>query len=248
MNRLPSPMQNYLLDALATPELNRLLPDLELITVSAGDIIYEAGVLQKFVYFPTTSVITLLYMMEDGTSAEIAAIGNEGIVGISLFMGGATTPNFAIVQRGGYAYRLKGRLLKMEFDRAGPVLRLLLRYTQALITQMTQIAICNRHHSVEQQLCRWLLQNFDRESSNSLVMTQQLIANTLGIRRERITEAASALQKAGLISYSRGSIEITDRSGLEKKVCECYQLIKNEFDQLKKVFPNNSTPEMKSSI
>ena len=210
---------------------------MELISLSTGDIIYESGIRQQFVYFPTTAVIALLYILEDGSSAEIAAIGNEGVVGISLFMGGDTTPNWAMVQRTGYAYRLKGHFLKIEFERAGPVLRLLLRYTQALIAQMTQIAICNRHHSIEQQLCRWLLQNLDRVSSNSLLMTQQLIANTLGVRRERITEAASELQRAGIIRYSRGAIEVLDRSGLDNKVCECYGVIKNEFNHLSNFIP-----------
>jgi CRP-like cAMP-binding protein len=184
------------------------------------------------VYFPTTSIVSLLYVMEDGASAEIAVVGNEGILGISLFMGGDTTPSRAIVQSEGHGYRLKSELLKVEFNRGGPVMRLLLRYTQALITQMAQTAVCNRHHSVEQQLCRWLLLSLDRLSSDELTMTQELIANMLGVRREGVTEAAGNLQRAGMISYWRGHIKVLDRPRLEQEVCECYAVVKKEFDRL----------------
>ncbi|MBC3863352.1 Crp/Fnr family transcriptional regulator [Undibacterium jejuense] len=227
-----SPMQNRLLASLVLVEFERLKPNLEVVNLAVGDIIYESGARQEFVYFPTTAVISLLYMMEDGELAEIASIGSEGIVGISWFLGGHSAINSATVQRAGDAYRLRGRYLKEEFDRAGSFLRLLLRYTQALITQMTQIALCHRYHNVEQQLCRWLLQNMDRSSSNSMKMTQQLIANSLGFRRERITEVASKLQDQHIIRYSRGSIVILDRAGLEKKVCECYWVIRQEFDHM----------------
>jgi len=234
-------MQNRLLAALAKPELERLQSNLELIHLSVGETIYESGIRQEFVYFPTTAVITLLYMMEDGESAEIASIGNEGVVGISLFMGGHTASNSAIVQRAGYAFRLRGHFLKTEFDRAGALLRLLLRYIQALITQMTQIAICNRHHHVDQQLSRLLLQNIDRSTSNTLVMTQQMIANSLGLRRERITEAASKMQRQKLIQYSRGNIDILDRTLLEKNVCECYWVIRQEFEHIMNLKPDHQT-------
>ncbi len=197
-----------------------------------GEALYESGGQLHHVYFPTTSIVSLLYVLADGASAEIAVVGNEGILGISLFMGGETTPSRAVVQSAGYGYRLKAQLLKQEFNRAGPVLHLLLRYTQALITQMAQTAVCNRHHSVEQQLCRWLLLSLDRLSSDSLTMTQELIANMLGVRREGVTEAAGNLQRAGLIRYSRGRIEVLDRPGLEKAVCECYAVVKTEFDRL----------------
>jgi len=197
-----------------------------------GEAIYESGGKLQHVYFPTTSIVSLLYVLADGASAEIAVVGNEGILGISLFMGGETTPSRAVVQSAGFGYRLPAQLLKKEFNRAGPVLHLLLRYTQALITQMTQTAVCNRHHSVEQQLCRWLLLSLDRLSSDSLTMTQELIANMLGVRREGVTEAAGKLQRAGLIRYSRGRIDVLDRPGLERAVCECYAVVKLEFDRL----------------
>ena len=197
-----------------------------------GEALYESGGHLHHVYFPTTSIVSLLYVLADGASAEIAVVGNEGILGISLFMGGETTPSRAVVQSAGYGYRLKAQLLKQEFNRAGPVLHLLLRYTQALITQMAQTAVCNRHHSVEQQLCRWLLLSLDRLSSDSLTMTQELIANMLGVRREGVTEAAGNLQRAGLIRYSRGRIEVLDRPALEQAVCECYAVVKTEFDRL----------------
>jgi CRP-like cAMP-binding protein len=227
-----TPRQNHLLDALPAAEYERLLPHLELVPMLLGKSLYESGGRLQHVYFPTTSIVSLLYVMADGASAEIAVVGNEGILGISLFMGGETTPSRAVVQSAGYGYRLKAQLLKQEFNRAGPVLRLLLRYTQALITQMAQTAVCNRHHSVEQQLCRWLLLSLDRLSSHELTMTQELIANMLGVRREGVTEAAGKLHRAGLIDYSRGHIAVLDRPGLETRVCECYQVVKTEFDRL----------------
>jgi CRP-like cAMP-binding protein len=197
-----------------------------------GTVLYESGGKLQHVYFPTTSIVSLLYVMTDGASAEIAVVGNEGILGISLFMGGETTPSRAVVQSAGYGYRLKAKLLKQEFGRGGPVMRLLLRYTQALITQMAQTAVCNRHHSVEQQLCRWLLLSLDRLSTFELTMTQELIANMLGVRREGVTEAAGKLQRAGLIRYKRGRITVLDRPGLEQEVCECYAVVQKEFDRL----------------
>lgn len=227
-----NPLQNHLLAALPRAEFERLLPHLELVPMPLGKALYEPGGRLSHVYFPTTAIISLLYVLENGASAEIAVVGNEGILGISLFMGGETTPNRAVVQSAGYGYRLKAQLLKDEFNRAGPMLHLLLRYTQALITQMTQTAVCNRHHSVEQQLCRWLLLSLDRLPSDTLVMTQELIANMLGVRREGVTEAAGHLQRAGLISYSRGRIQVLNRSGLERAACECYGVVKREFDRL----------------
>src|SRR3977135_2765895 len=197
-----------------------------------GEAMYESGGRLKNVYFPTPSIVSLLYVMEDGSSAEIAVVGNEGILGISLFMGGETTPSRAVVQSAGFGYRLKAQLLKTEFNRAGPVLHLLLRYTQALITQMAQTAVCNRHHSLDQQLCRWLLLSLDRLQDNELMMTQELIANMLGVRREGVTEAAGRLDKSGLIRYKRGRITVVDRPGLEVRSCECYQVVKTEFDRL----------------
>jgi len=233
----PSPKQNHLLAALPDSEFERLAPHLELVPMKLGDALYESGERLEHVYFPTTSIVSLLYVMEDGASAEIAIVGNEGILGISLFMGGETTPSRAVVQSAGQGYRLKAQLLKQEFNRAGPVLHLLLRYTQALITQMAQTAVCNRHHSVEQQLCRWLLLSLDRLSSNELAMTQELIANMLGVRREGVTEAAGNLQRARLIRYSRGRITVLDRPGLEQHVCECYAVVKKEFDRLLSEIP-----------
>jgi len=226
------PRQNHLLEALPTAEYERLSPHLELVQMRLGEVLYESGGRLQHVYFPTTAIVSLLYVMEDGASAEIAVVGNEGILGISLFMGGETTPSRAVVQSAGYGYRLKAQLIKEEFNRAGPVLRLLLRYTQALITQMAQTAVCNRHHSVEQQLCRWLLLSLDRLPTDELTMTQELIANMLGVRREGVTEAAGKLHRAGLIAYSRGHITVLDRPGLEARVCECYQVVKTEFDRL----------------
>lgn len=197
-----------------------------------GEVLYESGATLSHVYFPTTAIVSLLYVMEDGASAEIAVVGNEGIVGISLFMGGGSTPSRAVVQSAGLGFRLKARVLKDEFNRAGPVLRLLLRYTQALITQMAQTAVCNRHHSLDQQLCRWLLLSLDRLQGDELVMTQELIANMLGVRREGVTESALKLQTAGLIRYARGRITVLDRAGLELRTCECYAVVKKEYDRL----------------
>jgi CRP-like cAMP-binding protein len=200
--------------------------------MTLGAVLYESGNELRHVYFPTTSIVSLLYVMLDGASAEIAVVGNEGIIGVALFMGGETMPNRAVVQSAGYAYRLKGQLLKQEFNRSGELQHLLLRYTQALLTQMAQTAVCNRHHSLDQQLCRWLLLSLDRLPANELVMTQELIANMLGVRREGVTEAAGKLQKAGLIAYRRGHITVLDRAGLEARSCECYAVVKQEFDRL----------------
>jgi CRP-like cAMP-binding protein len=227
-----SPQQNLLLAALTDETYANLLPHLELVPLDLGWAVYESGATQQYVYFPTTGIISLLYIMEDAFSAEIAIAGNEGVVGIALFMGGETTPSRAVVQSAGHGYRLKARFLKEEFDKGGELQHLLLRYTQALITQMAQTAVCNRHHTVDQQLCRWLLLSLDRLSSNELTMTQELIANMLGVRREGVTEAAGKLQEAGLIRYMRGKITVLDRPGLEKRVCECYEVVKREYDRL----------------
>lgn len=227
-----APCQNHLLAAIPEGERASLFPHLELVSMTLGQALCEPGVPMRDVYFPTTSIVSLLYVMEDGASAEIAVVGNEGIVGVSLFMGGETTTSWAVVQSAGHAYRLSGRLLKEAFRRGGAMQLLLLRYTQALLTQMAQTAVCNRHHSVDQQLCRWLLLSLDRLPSNELVMTQELIANMLGVRREGVTEAAGKLQRAGLIHYSRGRIIVEDRPGLEARVCECYAVVKAEFDRL----------------
>ena len=227
-----SPTQNHLLAALPAAELARLSSYLELVPMLLGDILYEPGSQMQHAYFPTTAIVSLHYVMESGASAETAGVGNEGVVGISLFMGGDTTPSSAVVQTAGHAYRLPGRLLKQEFLRGGAVQRLLLRYTQALITQMIQTAACNRHHSVEQQLCRWLLLTLDRVPSGELVMTQELIASMLGVRREGITEAAGKLQHAGVIRYRRGHISVLARSGLETRACECYAVVKKELSRL----------------
>lgn len=224
--------QNALLGLLPDEELSRLLPDLERVTLSLGQSLSESGQQMKHVYFPLDSIVSLLCVMENGASTEIAVVGYEGVVGVSLFMGGETTPSRAIVQSAGQALRLKGHLLKNEFYRAGPMQRLLLRYTQALLTQMAQTAVCNRHHNVDQQLCRWLLLSIDRLPGNELIMTQELIANMLGVRREGVTESAGKLQRAGLISYHRGRINVLDRPGLEARVCECYGVVKEEYDRL----------------
>jgi len=232
MSSLHSPKQNHILAALPAEDYARLLPDLELVPVPLGWAVHESGGQMGYVYFPTTSIVSLLYVMEDGASAEIAIVGNEGLVGIALFMGGETTPSRAVVQSAGDAYRLKSAVLKNEFERGGTLQHLLLRYTQAMITQMAQTAVCNRHHSLEQQLCRWLLLSLDRLSSNVLIMTQELIANMLGVRREGVTEAAGTLQADGLIHYSRGKITVLDRPRLEQRVCECYAVVKKEFDRL----------------
>src|ERR1700737_1423253 len=226
------PRDNHLLSVLPETEWARLSPHLMLVDMPLGQVVYESGDRLDHVYFPTTSIVSLLYVMEDGASAEIAIVGNEGLIGIALFMGGETTPSRAIVQSAGQAYRLDARLLKEEFHRAGPVQRLLLRYPQALITQMAQTAVCNRHHSIDQQLCRWLLLSLDRLEGNELVMTQELIANMLGVRREGVTAGALKLQNAGLIQYARGHITVLDRAGVEKRSCECYAVVKKEYDRL----------------
>jgi CRP-like cAMP-binding protein len=227
-----SPKQNHLLAALPEVDYARLLPDLELIPMPLGWAVYESGGHMGYVYFPTTSIVSLLYVMGDGASAEIAITGNCGLVGISLFMGGETTPSRAVVQSAGNGYRLRAGIVKKEFALGGNLQHLALRYTQALITQMAQTAVCNRHHSVDQQLCRWLLLSLDRLPGNELLMTQELIANMLGVRREGVTEAAGKLQEAGLIHYSRGHIKVLDRAKLEKRVCECYAVVRKEYDRL----------------
>jgi CRP-like cAMP-binding protein len=231
---LPSniPSQNHLLAELPEAELARWIPQLEPAKLALGQVLYESGGKMSHVYFPTTAIVSLLYVMENGASAEIAVCGNEGIVGISLFMGGGSTPSRAVVQSAGEGFRMSAHAMKEEFNRAGPVMHLLLRYTQALITQMAQTAVCNRHHSLDQQLCRWLLLSLDRLPGNDLVMTQELIANMLGVRREGVTEGALKLQKAGLIRYARGRITVLDRQGLEKRTCECYAVVKKEYDRL----------------
>lgn len=227
-----NPRQNLLLAALSAAVRERLCPLLRLVPMPLGKVLYESGDVLRHVYFPTDSIISLLYVLDDGASAEIAVVGNDGLVGISLFMGGETTPSRAVVQSAGYAYRLIGQRLKDEFHRNGEMQLLLLRYTQALITQMAQTGVCNRHHSVDQQLCRWLLLSLDRLSSNGLIMTQELIANMLGVRREGVTEAAGKLQKLGVIRYARGKITVLDRPKLEKLCCECYAVVKKECDRL----------------
>jgi CRP-like cAMP-binding protein len=226
------PRQNHLLAALSPTERERLYPHLRLVPMPLGKVLYESGDLLQHVYFPTDSIVSLLYVLADGASAEISVVGNEGLIGIALFMGGETTPSRAIVQSAGHAYRLIGQHLKDEFHRNGEMQLLLLRYTQALITQMAQTAVCNRHHSVDQQLCRWLLLSLDRLSSNQLTMTQELIANMLGVRREGVTEAAGKLHKLGVIHYVRGQITILDRPKLEQLCCECYAVVKKESDRL----------------
>ncbi|MBU6995946.1 Crp/Fnr family transcriptional regulator [Ferrovum myxofaciens] len=232
MSSLSDPRQNHLLAALPEEDYAYFSPFLEGVQMPLGEVLFESGMQMRHVYFPVDSIVSLLYVMEDGSSAEIAVVGNEGIVGVSLFMGGETTPSRAVVQSAGNAYRLKGQFLKNEFFRAGPMQHLLLRYTQALLTQTAQTAVCNRHHTLDQQFCRWLLLSLDRLPSNELIMTQELIAAMLGVRREGVTEAAGNVQKAGLIKYSRGHITILDRVGLEKRVCECYAVVKKEFDRL----------------
>jgi CRP-like cAMP-binding protein len=228
----PSPRQNHLIAALPVEVYTRLTRKLEPVAFKLGDVLYEPGVKMRYVYFPTTAIVSLLYVMESGASAEIAIVGNEGILGIALFMGGDTTPSRAVVQSAGFGYRMKAQLLKDEFSRFGPLMHLLLRYTQALITQMAQTAVCNRHHAVDQQLCRWLLLSLDRLDSNQLTMTQELIANMLGVRREGVTEAAGKLQEAGLISYRRGKITVLNRARLQARCCECYEVVKKELDRL----------------
>ena len=227
-----TPKQNLLLATLPAEIFERLSPQLELISMPLGEVLYESGGQLQHVYFPTTAILSLHYVMEDGASAEIAGVGNEGVLGISLFMGGNTTPSRATVQTAGSGYRLKSQLMLEEFNRAGVMQKLLLRYTQALITQISQTAVCNRHHSVEQQLCRWLLLTLDRLPSNELTMTQELIASMLGVRREGITETAGNLQRSGLISYRRGHITVINRAGLETHTCECYSVVKKEVHRL----------------
>jgi len=232
MSSAHSSSQNHLLAALPTADFERLAAHLELVTMPLGQMLYEPGGQLQHAYFPTTAIVSLHYVMASGASAEVAGVGNEGVVGISLFMGGDTTPSSAVVHTAGHAYRLESRLLKQEFNRAGLLQRLLLRYTQALITQVTQTAVCNRHHSVEQQLCRWLLLALDRVSSRELVMTQELVASMLGVRREGITAAAGKLQQAGFIRYRRGHLSVLERLGLENRVCECYAVVKKELGRL----------------
>ncbi|MNO33941.1 Cyclic nucleotide-binding domain protein [compost metagenome] len=228
----PSPLQNHLIVALPEDVQQRLLPQLELVLMPLGKVLYESGDTLRHIYFPTDSIVSLLYVMENGASAEISVVGNEGLIGLALFMGGESTPSRAIVQSAGHAYRLQGQRLKAELSRHGELLQLMLRYTQALITQMAQTAVCNRHHSIDQQLCRWLLLSLDRLPSNQLTMTQELIANMLGVRREGVTEAAGKLQKQGVIEYSRGHITVLDRLKLEELSCECYAVVKKETDRL----------------
>src|SRR5689334_17949600 len=233
----PSPRQNHLLAALNPEVQERVFPHLELVPLPLGKVLYESGDALRYVYFPTDSIVSLLYVMESGASAEISVVGNEGLIGVALFMGGESTPSRAIVQSSGSAYRLLGQRLKDEFNRHGELLQLMLRYTQALITQMAQTAVCNRHHSVDQQLCRWLLLSLDRLPDNRLTMTQELIANMLGVRREGVTDAAGKLQKHGVIEYSRGQITVLDRAMLEKLSCECYAVVKKETDRLLPYLP-----------
>jgi len=227
-----NPLENHLLAALQPAERERIHPHLQFVPLALGDVVYESGDVLHHVYFPTDSIVSLLYVLKDGASAEISIVGNEGLVGVALFMGGETTPSRAIVQSAGGAYRLSSTRLKDEFNLHGHLQLLLLRYTQALITQMAQTAVCNRHHSVDQQLCRWLLLSLDRLPSNNLTMTQELIANMLGVRREGVTAAAAKLQKLGVIRYSRGQVTVLDRPMLEQLCCECYAVVKKETDRL----------------
>jgi CRP-like cAMP-binding protein len=244
----PSPKDNRLLAVLPRDSYDALLPSLEPLEMPLGLSVYESGGAQGYVYFPTSCIVSLLYVLADGASAEIAVTGNEGMVGIALFMGGETTPSRAVVQSAGHGYRLRADLLKREFESGGALQHLLLRFTQALITQMTQTAVCNRHHTVDQQLCRWLLLSLDRLPGNELVMTQEMIANMLGVRREGVTEAAGKLQADGLIHYSRGKITVVDRPRLEARVCECYAVVKKEYDRLLpevlSVAPRGSQPRV----
>lgn len=232
MPNIHEPRHNHLLAALPMEEYERLAPNLELVPMPLGHVLYESGSEFRYAYFPTTAIVPLLYVMLDGASTEIAVVGNEGVIGVALFMGGDSMPHRAVVQSAGYAYRLKGRLLKEEFNHSGRMQHLLLHYTQALLTEMAQTAVCNRYHSLDQQLCRWLLMSLDRLPSDELVMTHELISNMLGVRREGVTEAAGNLQRAGLIKYSRGHITVLDRDGLEARVCECYSVVKREFERL----------------
>lgn len=240
MSPTREPEENHLLAALPPEVQARIFPHLSLVPLPLGKVLYESGDEMSYVYFPTDAIVSLLYVMESGASAEISVVGNEGLVGISLFMGGESTPSRAVVQSAGHAYRLKGQLLKDEFGRHGDLLLLMLRYTQSLITQMAQTAVCNRHHSVDQQLCRWLLLSLDRLPSNHLTMTQELIANMLGVRREGVTDAAGKLQKLNVIEYSRGHITVLDRARLEELSCECYAVVKKETDRLLPYVPKRS--------
>jgi CRP-like cAMP-binding protein len=233
----PHPQQNQILDALPQAERDRLFPHLKLVELPLGTALYESGDMLRHIYFPTDAIVSLLYVLKDGASAEIAVVGNDGAIGVALFMGGETTTNRAVVQSAGSAYQMTGARLKDEFVRHGVLLHILLRYTQALITQMAQTAVCNRHHSVDQQLCRWLLLSLDRLPSDKLTMTQELIANMLGVRREGVTEAAGKLQKLGVIRYRRGEIEVLDRPRLEQLCCECYAVVKQESDRLLPLHP-----------
>jgi CRP-like cAMP-binding protein len=232
MDRKVSNDENYLLSVLPSAEREYLYSQLELVHMPLGQVLYESGDKLRYAYFPTTSIVSLLYVMENGSSAEIAVVGNDGIVGLSILMGGGSMPNRAVVQSAGYGYRIPTSLIQTEFNRNGPVLRLLLRYTQALITQMSQTAVCNRHHSIDQQLCRWLLLSIDRLPTNKLEMTQELIGNMLGVRREGVTKAAGKLHKAGLINYKRGHIVVLNRAGLEERVCECYRVVRDEVARI----------------
>jgi CRP-like cAMP-binding protein len=229
---VPSPQQNHLLNALPPAERERIFPHLRLVTLPLGAVLYESGDTQRYIYFPVDAIVSLLYVLKNGGSAEIAVVGKDGAIGVAIFMGGATTTNRAIVQSAGSAYRLTRKRIEQEFGRHGEMLHVLLRYTQALITQMAQTAVCNRHHSVDQQLCRWLLLSLDRLEGSELVMTQELIANMLGVRREGVTEAAGKLQKAGVIEYRRGKITVLDRKQLESMSCECYEVVRKETDRL----------------
>lgn len=233
------PQQNHLLAALSGEVQERLFTHMEWVELPLGKVLYESGDTMRHAYFPTDAIVSLLYVMESGASAEISVVGNEGLVGIALFMGGESTPSRAIVQSGGHAYRLPVQRLKDEFNRHGELLLLMLRYTQALITQMSQTAVCNRHHSIDQQLCRWLLLSLDRLPNNQLTMTQELIANMLGVRREGVTEAAGKLQRQGVIEYSRGHITVLDRQKLEQLSCECYAVVKKETDRLLPYIPSH---------
>lgn len=232
MSLVPDPSENHILEALPAEERARLFPHLQLVELPLGKVLYESGAALRHIYFPVDSIVSLLYVMRDGASAEIAVVGNEGAVGVSLFMGGETTPSRALVQSAGQAYRLSRGRLKDEFNRHGELLHVLLRYTQSLLTQMAQTAVCNRHHTLDQQLCRWLLLSLDRLNSNTLTMTQELIANMIGVRREGVTTAAGKLQKLGVIRYARGKITVIDRPKLEQLACECYAVVKQESDRL----------------
>lgn len=237
MSEMPTPQQNHLLAALPVEVQQRLFLNLELIPLPLGKILYESGDALRHVYFPTDAIVSLLYVMENGASAEISVVGNEGLIGVAVFMGGESTPSRAVVQSAGYAYRLLGKQFKAEVNRHGEMLHLMLRYTQALLTQMAQTAVCNRHHSIDQQLCRWLLLSLDRLPGDQLTMTQELIANMLGVRREGVTDAAGKLQKLGVIEYSRGHIKVLDRPRLEQLSCECYAVVKKETDRLLHYMP-----------